>query len=83
MFHCSTYGCRKTKYLTIISPNENFEYGYPLNKQTYCNQFVRLSQSFHIFMVAFCLLISFANSLDPDQARQKSGLNWIHLMVFL
>ena len=24
-----------------------------------------------------CLLITFANSLDPDQARQVSGLIWI------
>ena len=25
----------------------------------------------------FCLLITFANSLDPDQARQNVGLIWI------
>ena len=33
------------------------------------------------------LLITFANSLDPDQAEKTSGLIWIHnvdtLMVFL
>ena len=27
-----------------------------------------------------CLLITFANSLDPDQARQMSGLIWIQIV---
>ena len=38
-------------------------------------------------LLALCLLVTFANSLDPDQAPQTSGLNWIQnvetLMVFL
>ena len=57
-------------------------------QKQYSNESVRKCYSSSTLFLLFCrLLINFANSLDPDQARQKVGPdldpNGLTLMVFL